>query len=209
MTYPPQPADDTPASKTRPGTVTVAVWLQILLGVFLIAQAALGLLYAGDAQAAAEAELASQGYDMSDLPEGTTFESSGALALIPIAIGAALIVLALLNRVGNRPARVVTWVLQPIVLLCGGFLAVSQLFLTQFLEAGIDSGGGPDDLDVQALVDALYGAYPAWWVVIDYGAFALATIGSILVIILLATPSANAFFRKEEPQAHIPGAPPA
>ncbi|HEX2145710.1 MAG TPA: hypothetical protein VHG10_14510 [Glycomyces sp.] len=210
MTYPPQPADPAmSAPKTRPGTVTFAVWLQILLAVFLIAQAVLGLLYGADAEAAVEAELESQGYAMSDLPEGTTFETGGALAFAPIVVALLLIVLALLNGTGNRAARVITWVVQPLVLICGGFIAVSQLLLATFIEAGIESGGGPEGLDAGALVDALYGAYPAWTVIVDYGVLALATIGSILVIILLATPRANAFFRKEEPQAYIPGAPPA
>lgn len=210
MSIPPEtPAAEPAAAKTRPGAVTVAVWLQILLAVFVLAQAVTGLLYGADAQAAAEAELDAQGYSLSDLPEGTTFESGGLALIGPIVAALVLIVLALLNGAGKRPARVITWIVQPLVLLCGGFLAVSQLFAADFLQAGIEATGGPEDLDAAAVFDAVFGAYPAWASVIDYGLFTLATVGSLLVIILLAVPAANAFFRKETPQTFIPGAPSA
>ncbi|THV26175.1 hypothetical protein [Glycomyces paridis] len=195
--------------RTRPGVVTAAVALQILLALFLVLQSVAGLMYGADAQAAAEAELADQGYAMSDLPEGTTFEGGGAAAWAPIVFAALLVVLALLNGAGKRPARILTWVVQPLVLVCGGFLFVSQALAATFMEAGIEAGGGPEDLDAQALVDALGGVYPVWADIASYGAFALATAGSIAVIVLLAVPAANAFFRKETPQTFIPGAPPA
>jgi hypothetical protein len=215
MTFPPAPpppetAPAGPAApKTRPWTVTTAVWLQILLALFLVAQSVVTLMYSADAQHAADAELEDQGFTGSDLPEGTTFEGNPISVGVPVLIALFLIVLALLNAAGKRPARLITWILQPIVLICGGFTVVSAILMASFMEAGIEAGGGPDDLDVQAYVDAAMGAYPAWTGIVTYGAAALMTLGSIAVIILLAVPSANAYFRKEAPQTHIPGAPPA
>ncbi|WP_030156164.1 hypothetical protein [Glycomyces sp. NRRL B-16210] len=209
MSIPPETPTEPAAAKTRPGAVTVAVWLQILLAVFVIAQAVTGLLYGADAQAAAEAELDAQGYSLSDLPEGTTFEFGGIALIGPVVAALLLIVLALLNGAGKRPARVITWIVQPLVLLCGGFLAFSQLLAADLLQAGIEATGGPEDLDAAALFDAVFGAYPAWAGIVDYGLFALATVGSLLVIVLLAVPASNAFFRKETPQTFIPGAPAA
>ncbi|MCD0442784.1 hypothetical protein LO763_03995 [Glycomyces sp. A-F 0318] len=209
MSMPPPASEPPAAARTRPGTVTTAVWIQILLAVFLIAQSVAGLLYGADAQAAAEDELAAQGHAMSDLPQGTTFESNGIAAYAPIAAAALIIVLALLNGAGNRPSRVVTWVVQPLVLVCGGFITVTQLFAAQFMEAGIEAAGGAEGLDAQALMDAVNGAYPAWTAVASYGVLVLGTLGAVAVIVLLAVPSANAYFRKEEPQTFIPGAPPA
>jgi hypothetical protein len=197
----------TPAPKTRPGSVTFAVWLQIILVVLLAVQAVAGLLYGADAQAAAEAELEAQGYSISDLPEGTTFEGGGVNAIGPFAFAALILVLALLNGAGNRVGRILTWIVQPLVLICGGFLAATQFFAVSFMEAGIESTNGPEDLDVQALFDAVTGAYPAWTTYVGYATFAFAILGSLLVIILLAVPSANAYFRKEEPEKFIPGAP--
>ncbi|MCC3763201.1 hypothetical protein K3N28_08970 [Glycomyces sp. TRM65418] len=204
---PPEAA--TPAKPPRPWTVTTAVVLQILLALFLVAQSAITLMYSADSAHAADAELEDQGFTGSDLPEGTSFEGDPVSVGVPVLIALFLIVLALFNAAGKRPARIVTWVVQPIVLICGGFAAVSSFFLASFLEAGIEAEGGPEDLDVQAVVDAALGVYPAWTDVVTYGAAVLATFGSIAIIILLAVPSANAYFRKPVQQTHIPGAPPA
>ena len=215
MTYPPAPpppetAPAGPAApKTRPWTVTTAAVLQVLLAVFVIAQSGITLLYSSDSAHAAEAELEAQGFTGSDLPQGTSFEGNPLSVGIPGLIALFLIVLALLNAAGKRPARLITWILQPIVLICGGFTAVSAFFLATFLEAGVEAENGPDGLDVQAVVDAANGVYPAWTDIITYGVAVLVTLGSIAVIVLLAVPSANAYFRKETTQAHIPGAPPA
>ncbi|MEU6860063.1 hypothetical protein AB0B28_14465 [Glycomyces sp. NPDC046736] len=202
---------DTPTTRTRPTSVAIAVWLQILLGLFLIAQTIVGMIYGPDSQAAAEAELESQGFAWSDLPEGFTFEQPPALAYTQIGIGVLVVLLALLVGAGKRPARIITWVVQPIVLICGGFLAYSQLFASaESIDAAIDASGGPDGIDTTALLDAVNGAYPAWTAVISYGFIALGVLGSIAIIILLAVPSANAYFRKSAPEApFIPGAPPA
>lgn len=218
MTYPPAPPPPENQSqqpptepKSRPGTVTVAVWIQILTAVFLVASAVVTLMYSADAQAAADAEIENQGYTGSDLPEGViAFEGNPISVGVPVLIALFLVALAVFNAAGKRPARVTTWVLQPIVLICGGFTAVSVLLAVPFMEAGIEAGNGPDDLDVQAIVDAALGAYPAWTSIVTYGGAALMTLGSIAVIILLAVPSANAYFRKEPPPAtYIPGAPAA
>ncbi|RRR98380.1 hypothetical protein [Glycomyces terrestris] len=198
-----------PTGKTRPGSVSFAVWLQILLAVFFVAQTIIGFIYGPDAQAAAEAELEAQGFSTADLPEGTTFESGGATAFVPIAFAVLLIVLAVLNAAGNRVGRILTWIVQPLVLICGGLIAFTLFFAAASLEAGLEATGEGEGLDVQALFDAVYGAYPSWTAVVDYGLVALATLGSLLVIVLLAVPSANAYFRKEEPEKFIPGAPPA
>ncbi|MEU6249038.1 hypothetical protein [Glycomyces sp. NPDC047010] len=199
----------TPPAKTRPGSVTFAVWLQILLALLLVVQAVAGLLYGADAQSAAEAELAAQGYAVSDLPEGTTFEGGGLNAIGPFVFAALILVLAFLNGAGNRVGRILTWIVQPLVLICGGFLAATQFFAVSFMEAGLEATGDAEGLDVQALFDAVTGAYPAWTTWVGYATFALAILGSLLVIILLAVPSANAYFRKEEPEVFIPGAPSA
>lgn len=217
MTFPPAPpppetAPAEPAApRTRPWTVTTAVWLQILLGLFLVAGAAVTLLYSADAQHAADAELEDQGFTGTDLPEGTGgFEGNPVSVGVPVLIALFLIVLALFNAAGKRPARLTTWIVQPIVLICGGATVVASFMMVYFIENGIESESGPDDLDVQSYVDAAMGAYPAWTDIVTYGAAALMTLGSIAVIILLALPSANAYFRKDTPpQIHIPGAPPA
>jgi fumarate reductase subunit C len=200
-----------PAGKVRPGSVTLAVWLQILLAVFLLAQTVVSFVYGPAAGDAAADALEAQGVAASDLPEGTSFEpGAGALAFnVVLAVG--LCILAALNGAGKRPARIITWIVQPIMLVCTLAGLASTLFMTQFLTYMFESSGDPtlETLDVEAIVDAVTGAYPAWTAVLSWGALALGLLGSLLVIILLAVPSANAFFRKEEPEKYIPGAPEA
>ncbi|MQM27055.1 hypothetical protein [Glycomyces albidus] len=200
-----------PAGKVRPGSVSLAVWLQILLAVFLLAQTVVSFVYGADAGAAAEDALEAQGVAVSDLPQGTTFEPGvGALAFnVVLAVG--LLLLAAFNGAGKRPARIITWIVQPIILLCTLAGLASTLFMTQFLTYAFENSGDPtlEALDVEAIVDAVTGAYPAWTAVLSWGALVLGVLGSLLVIILLAVPSANAFFRKEEPEKYIPGAPEA
>ncbi|WP_157930440.1 hypothetical protein [Glycomyces xiaoerkulensis] len=209
MTNPPQ-ADQ---RKPRPGTVTLAVWLQLLLAVGMAVSTITGFVYGADADQALVDELERQGTDVGELPEEygvteQTFEPAGADLILPLVIVAGLVLLALFNLAGNRVTRILTWVFQPLVLICGGFVLALQVFLANFMQMGFDAADPPIDLDAQALVDAAMDAYPAWATWVDYAVFALATLGSLLVIILLAVPASNAYFRKEEAPPDIPGAPP-
>ncbi|MCH7230324.1 hypothetical protein L0U85_05560 [Glycomyces sp. L485] len=206
MSTTPQPME----KKPRPGSVTVAVWLQLLLAAALAVSAVVGFVYGSKANDAFEAELADQGFDIAEIPGNTANFGGGAGDLVfALVIVALLVVLAMLNAAGNRVGRILTWIFQPLVLICGAFLFAGQLFLAQFLQFAFDSSPNEDlqEVDVEALVDAVYGVYPGWSVLVDWVVVALATLGSILVIILLAVPSANAYFRKEAPTTYIPGAP--
>jgi hypothetical protein len=71
------------------------------------------------------------------------------------------------------------------------------VFAARFLESAFKNSGDATlaAIDVQAFVDAATGAYPAWFPYVVNARFALTTLGSLLVIILLAVPSANAYFR--------------
>ncbi|GAB3651459.1 hypothetical protein [Glycomyces tarimensis] len=206
---------DTPQTtekKPRPGSVTTAVAIQLLLALALAISAIVAFVYGPDAQDAFEAELANQGVDVSELPGNTANFEGASNLIISIVIIAILVVLALLNAAGNRVGRILTWIFQPLVLICGGFLFAGQVFLGQWLQWAFDNSNDEQiqGLDAEALVNAAYDAFPAWSVIIDWAVLILATLGSLLVIILLAVPSANAYFRKEPPAGagYIPGAPP-
>lgn len=198
-----------PQRKARPGTVTFAVAVQWLLVLALLATTVVSYMYGADAQEAFEAEVRAQGIAPEDLPEGYgNFDSS--LNLVFTLVAAVVVaLLALLNARGNRPARIVTWIVQPLVLVCGGFVFVGQLFMAQSFQMTLDNSGDAqlEGLDADPMVEAALGAFPAWTAAIDWSVLTLATLGSVLVIILLAVPSSNEFFRKEEPEKYIPGAP--
>jgi hypothetical protein len=48
---------------------------------------------------------------------------------------------------------------------------------------------------VRAFVDAAADAFPAWFALAVKARFVLVTLGSLLIVILLAMPSAKAYFR--------------
>lgn len=191
--------------KPRPGVVTLAVLLQLLLAAAMAVSAVVGFLYGADANEALDAEFTAQGFYPTDLPAGSVRSGSdGAPLVVPIVVVVLLVVLALLNGGGNRVGRILTWGFQPLVLICGGFVFAGQLMRWSFDNSGDETLEG---LDVQQLVEASYNAYPGWSVIVDWAVILLATLGSLPVIILLAVPAANDFFRKQEPSTYIPGAP--
>ncbi len=195
--------------KSRPGTVSLAVVLQLLLAVAMVVSGVLNFVYGADAQQAYEDELAAQGAGDSQLAvDSGGFEGTSNL-VFPIVVAALMVVLALLNAVGNRVGRILSWVFQPLVLVCGGIVLAGSLFAVPLMQWGFDNAGDErlEGLDASALVEAAYGAFPAWSFVVDWAVALLATLGSLLVIILLAVPSSNAYFRKEAPPTYIPGAP--
>jgi hypothetical protein len=136
---------------------------------------------------------------LNDAYAGTELEESGDTIAVVIAVGGAalalivgigLVVLGFLNLRGKNPARIVTWVLGGLFLLCCG---IGQAFNAAGSQMGGDSTGNvPDQADVQAKIDA---AMPSWY---DAVGTVLAIIPILLVLvalILLALPASNAFFK--------------
>jgi hypothetical protein len=84
------------------------------------------------------------------------------------------------------------------VLVLGGLIVMpGEVFTVRYVEAGFRRSGDPDvrGMDVAAFVDAARDAYPGWMRLLIVVRFGLATLGSLLVVVLLATPAANAYFR--------------
>ena len=181
-----------------PGSVTLAAVLQVLLAATFLIMPALVYRYGADAQAAAEAEVVRQGFPAAVLARNHVHFNEGALGLaLPVAIALSLVALALLNVAGNGAGRIGSWILQPILLVAGGLIMSRQVLAVQFLESAFKGSGDPTlaGINVKAFADAAAGASPAWFPYVVKTRFALATLGSLLVIILLAVPSASAHFR--------------
>lgn len=186
--------------KRRPGGVTLAATLQLLLALTFLISAAVAYLYGADAQALAEAELARQGFPAQVLTDNNVrFDESAAGLVLPIMIALCVTALALLNLAGNRIGRILTWIFQPTLMIGGGIIIAGQVFVARSIELAFESSSDSTlkNIDVQALVEAAKTAFPGWYEYHIYVRFALVTLGSLLVIVLLALPSANAYFRKE------------
>jgi hypothetical protein len=194
VTNPAAPARE----KRRPHSVVLAATLQLLAVVPFLIGSAVVLVYGAGAQAAAEAEVVRQGLPAAILADhGISFGSNTAEIPLPITIALILTTLALLNLAGNRVGRILSWIFQPILFVAGCVIIPSQVFTAQFLESAFKNSGDPmlARIDVQALVDAAMHVLPGWLLYVNVAKLALTTLGSLLVVVLLAVPSANAYFR--------------
>jgi hypothetical protein len=183
---------------SRPGSVTLAAVLQLLLAATFLIMPTLAYRYGADAQAAAEAEVARQGFPSEVLARNNVNFGEGAAGLaLAVAIALGLVALAALNLAGNPAGRIGSWILQPLLLVAGGLVESRQVFAARFLASTFKNSGDATlaAINVKAFVDAAAGAYPAWFPYVVNARFVLTTLGSLLVIILLAVPSANAYFR--------------
>ncbi|HET6747929.1 MAG TPA: hypothetical protein VFL71_01595 [Actinomycetes bacterium] len=190
---------------SRPGSVTLAAVLQLLLAVLQLLLATtflimptLAYLYGARAQAAAEAEVVRQGYPADVLARNNVNFGEGAVGLVlAVAIAVALVALAVLNLAGNPAGRIGSWIFQPLLLIAGALIMSRQVFTARFLASAFKNSGDATlaGINVKAFVDAATGAYPAWFPYVVNTRFVLATLGSLLIIILLAVPSASAWFR--------------
>jgi hypothetical protein len=202
MTSPAIPEDAWPQQRGRPRSVVFAATLQLLAVVPFLIGSIVVLIYGADAQAAAETEVARQGIPTATLADhGVSFGSNSAELPLPIAIVVILATLAVLNLAGNRIGRILSWIFHPILFVAGCIIIPGQLFTTQYLEAAFKKSGDPmlERINVQAMVDAATHVFPGWLPYVNVGKLVLTTLGSLLVIILLAAPSARAFFRKARP----------
>jgi hypothetical protein len=185
-------------AQSRPGSVTLAAVLQLLLAATFVIMPTLAYLYGVRAQAAAEAEVVRQGFPADVLARNHVNFGEGAVGLLlAVAIALGLVVLAVLNLAGNPAGRIGSWILQPLLFIAGGLILSRQVFAARFLASAFRNSGDATlaGINVRAFVDAATGAYPAWFPYVVSARFVLATLGSLLIIILLAVPAANAYFR--------------
>jgi hypothetical protein len=188
-----------PPAQRRPTVVTAAGYL--LFGVALLAVliALIPLPYASDVSAAAKRAYA-------NLPNGDATATAVSAtvyvsALIYVLAAAGLVVLGLFDLRGSNGARIATWVVAGIgVLCCGSGVLIGRL------ASGI--GQSSNTAEMQAAQKQVQAAYPSWYTGVQTTLTVLALLALILVIILLALPAASAYFRRGKVQAPDPGLPP-
>jgi len=173
-----------PGQRKRPGVVTAASSLLYFCAVVLVVVAGLGLLQMDKTSKITEEVLAgTPGGDSA----GTLVRVSliGAAALdIVLAIG--IVVLGVFVGKGKQPARIITWVVAGLGVLCiGCSLAAGGLSLSNTPEQKL-------------LAERLSQEMPAWQTAISTALNGLSVIALVAVIIMLALPAANDYFRKEQ-----------
>jgi hypothetical protein len=200
MAYPPAPQYQQPAPegpKTRPTVVTAAVWIQFATAALLIVSALASLT---TVDAVVDATMRAMESDPSLADAGTDISTFEDFIRIGAYVGVAAyvvfavfyVVLGLLNNRGNRPGRVLSWILSGIALFCCGLGQLIGLGMQ-----GMTAGSGSEQYNDE-MMQAIEEATPMWATVLEWVALFMLIAGSLAIIILLAMPAANEFFRKDE-----------
>jgi hypothetical protein len=181
----------------QPLVVVVASALQLIIAATFVVIPVVGYLFGARAQRAAEAEVEAQGYPPGLLAErGVKFNEGPVDILLPVAIALSLIALASLNLAGRGVGRTLSLVVQPILLVAGGLVTAGQVFTVRYIESAFRRAADPtlQGISVRAFVEAARDAFPAWLPYLVAARFVLLTVGSVIVIALLATPAASGYF---------------
>jgi hypothetical protein len=142
---------------------TIAAIVQLLIAAGFLSMPAIRARYGAASQAAAQAELERQGAPGS-LLDDINFGGKGIETAIPAAVAAVMIALAGLNFADTQLGLVLTWIVQPLILLGNAAILYSQLTAAKSLRVWLDRKNDPalQQVDVRALLDAAGSVYPRW-----------------------------------------------
>ena len=182
---PPTPPAPPPTAAPRPGAVTAAGVLMMVMAAGGLAYAVLGAVTARGTverfRSAAEATGVSAG-DI-DATVGGVVANTAIIGVVGGLVAVLLVVLSLGVLRGRSGFRMATWVVCALGLLCGGGALVWSL---------VQRAGRWD----AATLDVLAPSYPSWWLWLSGGLSVAQALGYVVVALLLALPAATAFFRR-------------
>ncbi|MEJ3743398.1 hypothetical protein WEI85_08935 [Actinomycetes bacterium KLBMP 9797] len=181
-----------PAPASRPAAVTAAAAVMIFMAAAGLVNAVVGLASIGGVvdryrEAAGRTDASASQIDTLATVAWGTVIAAGVLA---VAVAALLIGLALGILRGVNGARIATWILCGVGLLCG-----ACAWLAVVGQAGL-SWNVSDVRVTEELTQALTDAYPDWWIVLNGVCAAGQALGYLAVAVLLALPSAHSHFRR-------------
>jgi hypothetical protein len=181
--------------KIRPGVVTTAAALQLLVFVLTVLGLILSLVYADAMADAMRTELESQGAPQDVIDQAAGSSSNSLSLIIGVVLALVYAVLAFLNLKGSNGSRITTWVISGLMLLCSVIgLVATNLF------SSVDTG----DIDINKMMEAGYEAVPGWYNAFSTVSTVLSIICYLAVVILLAMPASNRFFAKKQPGVALP-----
>lgn len=166
--------------RSRPGTVTAATWLLLLVAALFIVEFIATVAVSGTISDVYRE--AYQGYEELEGTEGVQTASVVGAAALRLLLAIVLVVTAIFNHRGSNPSRIVTWVVGGIALCCAGLgLALGALL------SGVqmDETQGPDPAEVQRMLEA---ALPDWYNPLTVTTMLISLPALIVALILLALP---------------------
>ncbi|MEU4243836.1 hypothetical protein [Actinoplanes sp. NPDC026619] len=113
-------------------------------------------------------------------------------AVVNLLLGAGFALLGYFDSRGKNPARITTWVIGGIALCCVG-LGLGFSGVSSSLENDTTSGGPSSSQVQRAIEDAI----PSWYTPLSITVTVIVLISLLTVLILLALPASNEFFRKQ------------
>jgi hypothetical protein len=182
--------------RRRPGTVTAAGYLLILVAVLLVVNVIISAVTIGPTIEVVRKAYAGAGIPNSDALVSFFRGVSIFSVIIYVLLAVGLGVLALLDLRGKNPARIVTWVLGGIGVCCLGCGTAGGATSGSF-SGGFSQGqqtGGPK-IDAAELTRQLNEAIPAWVRPVQTTTTVVSLLALLAVILLLALPASNAYFR--------------
>lgn len=191
-----------PAENRRPTIVSAAGYLLYLVAVVIVVNSILPLSSVGKvSDALRQAYANSTKVTPDQVSSFYRIETIGAVVIyVILAVG--ISILAAFDLRGKQVARIITWVIGGLGVLCLGCgLSLSGRISTS---AGSTSSAG--EPDPQTVADMVKKAQPSWLVPTSRTLSVIAVLALIVVIILLTLPAANNFFRKPQAQAQFAGA---
>ena len=179
-----------PGGPARPTTVTAASALLYAAAAIQVISIVLSFFAFGPIQEVINEQFA-------DTPEAGAVATGMRVGIIfGIAINALFaagtVVCAVLDSRGKNPARIVTWVLGGIAVLCYACNLVGTALSSSLTNMG---GTSPEQTEIQNRIED---ALPAWQNSVDLITSILLILAFGGAMILLALPASNAFFRKEQ-----------
>ncbi|MFG1675204.1 hypothetical protein [Micromonospora sp. NPDC049282] len=192
------------AAPRRPATVVAAVAVLLLMAVGAVAYAVTNLAVAGgtiDRFRAAAGGTGAGGGDI-DRVAGLLRGSTVLAAVLGVLAAVLLVGLALGLLAGRPGARVATWVVAGLGLLCG---CCGLAVLVGQRAAPLRLGA--DDRVTADLLGLVGDAYPAWWIPVNAALSVAQVLGYLVVAALLTLPSAGAFLHRRAAPAGRPSGP--
>jgi hypothetical protein len=180
-----------PTPRPRPNTVTVA-------GMLLYGLAGLTVINAIISIATLSTTLDAAKDAYSGVANGdaaiTAARIAGIAGIVIALIFAALwVVLAVGNLRGRNGLRITTFVIAGLAVLCYGCSSASAGFQNRLTDANTDE-------QLKAAAQKMQDSIPSWITAWSITVAVVSLLASATVIILLALPASNQFFRKQEPE---------
>ena len=196
MSYPEQ------APIRRPSVVRLAVTVLAVMALGALGYALAGLATFGGIEGRLRAVAAGTSADGQIDAMVTLLRASVLLsAVVSVLAGLVLAGLAFGLAAGRPGARVASWVIAGFGVLFG-CCGIVTLFIQRVTPLDLR-----DDQVASELVGLSGNAYPSWWIPLTATLSVAQVLGYLVVAVLLALPSANAWFRRPPAPAPTPQAP--